>query len=50
MRKLVVSTYPTLDGVMEAPQRWSLDYFDEEAEQYANDQLFSSDALLLGRR
>jgi dihydrofolate reductase len=57
MRKVVVSTYVTLDGVMEDPGGaegfehggWSMRFFDEDAAKYARDQLFASDALLLGR-
>jgi hypothetical protein len=33
MRKVIVSTYATLNGVIENPQDWSFDYFDEEAAQ-----------------
>ena len=49
MRRVIVSTYVTLDGIMEAPEKWSLQFFNEEAAEYARDQLFASDALLLGR-
>ena len=49
MRKVVVSTYVTLDGVMEAPEKWSIKFFNEEAMEFAQNQLFASDALLLGR-
>ncbi len=49
MRRVVVSTYVTLDGVMEAPEKWFLRFWNEEAAKYAHDQLFASDALLLGR-
>lgn len=49
MRKLIASEYVTLDGVMESPEKWSLQFFDEDAAKYAYDQLFASDALLLGR-
>lgn len=49
MRRVIVSTYVTLDGVMEAPEKWSLRFFNEEAAEYAHDQLFASGALLLGR-
>lgn len=49
MRRIIVSTYVTLDGVIEAPQNWSLNYFDEEAGKFASEQLFAADALLLGR-
>ena len=49
MRKIIVSTYSTLDGVIENPQLWSFDYFDEEAAKFALEQLFAADALLMGR-
>lgn len=57
MRKVIASEYVSLDGVMEDPGGseefehggWSLQFFDEEAAKYAYDQLFASDALLLGR-
>jgi dihydrofolate reductase len=48
MRKVVVSTYVTLDGVFEDPA-WSAPYWSDEAQQFAREQLFASDALLLGR-
>jgi dihydrofolate reductase len=50
MRKINVSTYVALDGVTERPERWSLTYFSEDAAKHAHDQLFASDALLMGRR
>lgn len=49
MRRVIVSTYMTLDGVMEAPENWVFQFFNEEAAKYAQNQLFASDALLLGR-
>jgi dihydrofolate reductase len=57
MRKLIVTEYMTLDGVMEDPGGgekgghggWSHQFFNEEAGKYKFDELFSSDALLLGR-
>ena len=49
MRRVVVSTYVTLDGVMEAPEKWEL-WNEEEMEKYAWEQLLASDALLMGRR
>jgi dihydrofolate reductase len=48
MRKLVISMYMTLDGVMEAPEKWEL--WSDEHEQYAWEQLLASDALLMGRK
>jgi dihydrofolate reductase len=50
MRKLVESTFMTLDGVISDPQNWSGPYWDDEHAGYARDLLFSSDAMLLGRR
>ncbi|GAA4061847.1 dihydrofolate reductase family protein [Nonomuraea soli] len=50
MRKIINSTYVTLDGVQEDPQDWSFTYFNEEAAALAHEQLFSSGALLMGRR
>jgi dihydrofolate reductase len=49
MRKLVESTFVTLDGVISAPQEWSPPYWDDEHAGYARTLLFAADALLLGR-
>ena len=49
MRKLVESTFMTLDGVIENPQNWSPPYWDEEHSAYAAKLIDSADALLLGR-
>lgn len=57
MRKVVVSEYVTVDGVMEDPGGaegfkyggWSFQYWSDEAAKYKYDELFASDALLLGR-
>ncbi|WP_131741688.1 dihydrofolate reductase family protein [Actinomadura roseirufa] len=50
MRKIINSTYISLDGVIENPQDWTSAYFREEAADHARDLLFSCDALLMGRR
>ncbi|HUG65859.1 MAG TPA: dihydrofolate reductase family protein [Gaiellaceae bacterium] len=50
MRKLVESTFVTLDGVISDPQVWGSPYWDEEHAAYARELLFSSDLLLLGRK
>jgi dihydrofolate reductase len=39
----------SFDGVLENPQNWTFDYVNEEFLTYAHDQLFASDALLMGR-
>lgn len=50
MRKLVESTFVTLDGVIENPQNWSPPYWNDEHSDYAAKLLFAADALLLGRK
>ncbi len=49
MRKVVVSTIVSLDGVQENPQNWSHHFWDEEHGQKASEILFASDVLLMGR-
>ncbi len=57
MRKVIVSEYVTLDGVMEDPGGgdkskyggWSRQFWNEQAMKFKYDELFASDALLLGR-
>lgn len=49
MRKIVVTQFITLDGVMENPHLWSFPYFTDEITKFKIDELFASDAQLLGR-
>jgi dihydrofolate reductase len=49
MRKIVATEYVTLDGVMHEPGQWSGQFFNDEAVKFKYDELFASDALLLGR-
>lgn len=49
MRKLIESTFTTLDGVISDPQRWGPPYWDEQHFGYARELLFDADALVLGR-
>ena len=49
-RKVVASTYVTLDGYIDEPGQWSFPFWSEEAAQFKAKELFASDALLLGRR
>lgn len=44
-----MSTFVTLDGVIEAPEAWSFDFQGEDTMHAALDLLLASDALLLGR-
>ena len=49
MRNIVWSEYISLDGVVEEPGEWSLPYFSDDLAKYKSDELYASDALLLGR-
>jgi len=57
MRKIIVSEYLTLDGVIEDPGGgdkskyggWSSQFWNEQAMKFKYDELFTCDALLLGR-
>jgi dihydrofolate reductase len=49
MRKVIATEYVSLDGVMEEPGTWSFPFWNDEAAKYKYDELFASDALLLGR-
>src|SRR5438874_9635700 len=48
-RKLIVTEFVSLDGVMEAPEKWSFPYGNEEFGKFKLDELHATDALLLGR-
>ena len=58
MRRVVVSEFVTLDGVMEDPGGaegfkhggWTFQFGSAEQEQFKFEELFQADALLLGRR
>jgi len=49
MRKVVVTMFMSLDGVMEAPEKWSFPYWNDEIARFKTDELFASGAHLLGR-
>ena len=49
MRRIVNSTFVSLDGVINHMDRWHFDFIDEELEALALEQMRASDALLLGR-
>jgi dihydrofolate reductase len=49
MRKLIVSTLVSLDGIHGDPQSWAGDFFDEQAAEESLAVLFASDAMLMGR-
>jgi dihydrofolate reductase len=47
MRKLIESTIFSLDGIVEAPDRWAP--FDQESLQYSMNELENYDAFVMGR-
>ena len=48
MRKLVVSEFVSLDGVVEDPS-WTFQFSSEEQEKFKFDELSATDDLLLGQ-
>jgi dihydrofolate reductase len=51
MRRLVNSTYISLDGVIEGPHHWpALGSQDERGDQLQTDLLLGCDAVVMGRR
>lgn len=49
MRKVIASEYVTLDGVMEAPEKWHSPYFNDEMGEAIGAAIVAADAMLLGR-
>ena len=49
MKKLVVTMFVTLDGVMEAPEKWCFPFWNDDIAKFKHDELFATDAHLLGR-
>lgn len=48
MRKIIVTEFMSLDGVMEDPA-WTAPYWNDEIAQFKGEETDASDALLLGR-
>ena len=49
MRKVVAGLFISLDGVVESPDQWQFDHFDEDMAAGMSAQLATQDAVLLGR-
>jgi dihydrofolate reductase len=50
VRKLLVSSLISLDGVVEAPMTWASRFFDDECREYAHRKLDDVEFFLLGRK
>jgi len=50
MRDIVAVEFVSVDGVAEAPEKWTTPYFDEEVGEAMQSGMDASDAMLLGRR
>ncbi len=50
MGNVVVTSFLTLDGVMEAPEQWSFPYWNDSIERFKDDELAAADVQLLGRK
>src|SRR5258708_2345419 len=48
-RRVVASTYVSLDGFIDEPGKWSFPFWSDAAAEFKAKELFASDALLLGR-
>ncbi|PZF80965.1 dihydrofolate reductase family protein [Jiangella anatolica] len=49
MRKIIESTFTTIDGSISDPQVWGQPYWDEQHNDYNAKLVYGSDAMLLGR-
>jgi dihydrofolate reductase len=49
MRRIVVSEFMTLDGIVEAPDQWSMSFWNDNIAQFKTEEMQEADALLLGR-
>jgi dihydrofolate reductase len=49
MRKIVVAEFISLDGVVEAPERWHFAYLNDEMQNVLYTQAAQTDTMLLGR-
>ena len=50
MRKIIAGMFITLDGVVEAPEKWNPPYYDDELNQDVMPLLVGAGTHLYGRR
>jgi len=46
---LAATLFISLDGVVESPEKWSFQFWNDETQKFKLDELRATDALLLGR-
>jgi dihydrofolate reductase len=49
MRRVIAGLFISLDGVVEAPEKWHFPYFNEEMQRAVGSSMADADAMLLGR-
>src|SRR4030067_3013912 len=49
MRRVIAYEYLTLDGVMEAPEKWQFPYLTNDVAELITVQILEADAVLRGR-
>ena len=49
MRKVIVSEFITLDGVIESNETWQFPYYSDDLAEFGKAQILALDAILLGR-
>jgi len=50
MRKIVAGLFMSLDGVVEAPEKWTGPYFNDEIGQEIGSVMAAGDTMLMGRK
>jgi dihydrofolate reductase len=50
MRKIVAGLFMSLDGVVEAPEKWTGPYFNDQIGQEIGSVMAAGDTMLLGRK
>ncbi len=49
MRKVIASLFISLDGVVESPDQWQFNHFDDDMMAEMNSEISAQDTVLLGR-
>jgi dihydrofolate reductase len=49
VRRVIVSEFVSLDGVIESPEKWHFPYFNDEMGQAIGSAMAEADAMLMGR-